>query len=363
MFEGQLSQNMVIQNIRATNETEKEIYRYLKVGKPIEIAAFLVVDQEEVTSPSLFRGIFSTSEEVHDESSNKVDTMMSMLRFIEVLGRVGDQLIPNEGMLFAMLLFPFLSGAHMMSSLIARSYQDNLMMLKVLCHSSLASQGMLIELASPLIVGQALLWPKDMDLNGMALGILVIYYVLSVDASIGRGRACGGAVLQDSNGNLIDFSSFNLPETKMKTHKAERHAFLMALDWTFEIFVKRNVTKKLLYVRTDRSEITSQQVFISHSVGKCEIEDELEANNNEEEEKTINDNEEEKRVSSDSDDEGEEESSEGKEESSDCDDEEESDDEESSDEKEEVSSESDEEEDSDKEEEEKEDSDEEEDND
>ncbi|KAK8573869.1 hypothetical protein V6N13_096800 [Hibiscus sabdariffa] len=57
MFEGQLSQNMVIQNIRATNETEKEIYRYLKVGKPIEIAAFLVVDQEEVTSPSLFRGI------------------------------------------------------------------------------------------------------------------------------------------------------------------------------------------------------------------------------------------------------------------------------------------------------------------
>ncbi|KAK8573868.1 hypothetical protein V6N13_096799 [Hibiscus sabdariffa] len=147
--------------------------------------------------------------------------------------------------------------------------------------------------------------------------------MIGIKLKNGRGRACGGAVLQDSNGNLIDFSSFNLPETKMKTHKAERHAFLMALDWT----------------------------------------DELEANNNEEEEKTINDNEEEKRVSSDSDDEGEEESSEGKEESSDCDDEEESDDEESSDEKEEVSSESDEEEDSDKEEEEKEDSDEEEDND
>ncbi|KAK8573867.1 hypothetical protein V6N13_096798 [Hibiscus sabdariffa] len=126
------------------------------------------------------------------------------------------------------------------------------------------------------------------------------YYVLSVDASIGRGRAFGGTVLQDSNRNLIDFSSFNLPETKMKTHKAERHAFLMALDWTFEIFVKRNVTKKLLYVRTDRSGLS---YFLEYR------RDELEAINNEEEEKTINDNEEEKRASSDSDDEGKEESS------------------------------------------------------
>ncbi|KAL4378225.1 hypothetical protein GQ457_02G038550 [Hibiscus cannabinus] len=42
---------------RATKEVEKEIYRYEKDGKLIEVAALLIVAREEVTSPSLFKGL------------------------------------------------------------------------------------------------------------------------------------------------------------------------------------------------------------------------------------------------------------------------------------------------------------------
>ncbi|KAK8573870.1 hypothetical protein V6N13_096801 [Hibiscus sabdariffa] len=130
-FKGQLPLNMVIQNLseqpqingwstrqslymtivfcqcetrflesirllfRATDGVEKEIYRYVKDGKLIAIAALLTVAREQVTSPSLFKGIcdtVSTSEELHDELNNKLDTMMSMLRLIEVFERVGDKL-------------------------------------------------------------------------------------------------------------------------------------------------------------------------------------------------------------------------------------------------------------------------------
>ncbi|XP_039051172.1 uncharacterized protein LOC120192466 isoform X2 [Hibiscus syriacus] len=106
---------------RATNEAEKEIYRYVKDGKLIEIASVLTVAREEVTSPffstdlrdlvlngSMFLRqlvlseivslmaskitLVSTSEEVHDELSNKLETMMSMLRMIEAFERVGDKI-------------------------------------------------------------------------------------------------------------------------------------------------------------------------------------------------------------------------------------------------------------------------------
>ncbi|KAK8478544.1 hypothetical protein V6N13_012901 [Hibiscus sabdariffa] len=101
---------------RATKEVEKEIYGYVKDGKLIEIAALLTVAREEVTSPSLFKGLcdpdlngsmslrqlvlseivslmasqialVSTTEEVLDELNNKLETMMSMLRMIEVFER------------------------------------------------------------------------------------------------------------------------------------------------------------------------------------------------------------------------------------------------------------------------------------
>ncbi|XP_039034412.1 uncharacterized protein LOC120170529 isoform X1 [Hibiscus syriacus] len=106
---------------RATNEVEKEIYCYVKDGKLIEIAVLLTVAREEVTSPSLFTSLcypalngsmslrqlvlseivslmasqitlVSASKEVHDELSNKLETMMSMLRMIEVFERVGDKI-------------------------------------------------------------------------------------------------------------------------------------------------------------------------------------------------------------------------------------------------------------------------------
>ncbi|KAK8544967.1 hypothetical protein V6N12_025824 [Hibiscus sabdariffa] len=106
---------------RATNEAEKEIYRYVKDGKLIEVAALLTVAREEVTSPSFFKGLcdpalngsmslrqlvlseivslmasqitlVSTSEEVHDELNNKLETMMSMLRLVEIFERVGDKI-------------------------------------------------------------------------------------------------------------------------------------------------------------------------------------------------------------------------------------------------------------------------------
>ncbi|KAK8570452.1 hypothetical protein V6N13_003132 [Hibiscus sabdariffa] len=108
---------------RITKEVEKEIYRYVKDGNLIGIAALLTVAREEVMSPSLFKGLCdpalngsmslrqlvlseivslmasqvtlvstSTSEEVHDELNNKLETMMSMLLLIEVFERVGDKI-------------------------------------------------------------------------------------------------------------------------------------------------------------------------------------------------------------------------------------------------------------------------------
>ncbi|KAK8544968.1 hypothetical protein V6N12_025825 [Hibiscus sabdariffa] len=106
---------------RATKEVEKEIYRYVKDGKIIEILALLMVAREEVTSPSLFKGLcdpalygsmslhqlvlseivslmasqitlVSTSEEVHYELNNKLETMMSMLLLVQVFERVGDKI-------------------------------------------------------------------------------------------------------------------------------------------------------------------------------------------------------------------------------------------------------------------------------
>ncbi|KAL4377266.1 hypothetical protein GQ457_02G038560 [Hibiscus cannabinus] len=108
---------------RATNKAEavKEIYLYAKGGKLIEIAALSTVAREEFTSPNLFKGLcdpalngsmslrqlvlseivslmasqiglVSTSEEVHDELNNKLETMMFMLRLIEVFERVGGKM-------------------------------------------------------------------------------------------------------------------------------------------------------------------------------------------------------------------------------------------------------------------------------
>ncbi|KAK8507449.1 hypothetical protein V6N12_072708 [Hibiscus sabdariffa] len=120
-----LCETEILDNVRllfrTTNEVEKEIYRYMKDGKLIEIAALLTVAREEVTSPSLFKGLcdtalngsmtlrqlvsseivslmasqitsVSTGEEVHDELNKKLETMMSMLRLIEVFERVGDKI-------------------------------------------------------------------------------------------------------------------------------------------------------------------------------------------------------------------------------------------------------------------------------
>ncbi|KAL4339717.1 hypothetical protein GQ457_08G013450 [Hibiscus cannabinus] len=98
----------------------KTIYSYVKDGKFVEIAALLTVAREEVTSPSLFKGLrdpalngnmslrqlvlseiaslmasqitlVSTSEELH-ELNNKLERMMSILRMIEVFERVGDKI-------------------------------------------------------------------------------------------------------------------------------------------------------------------------------------------------------------------------------------------------------------------------------
>ncbi|KAK8492208.1 hypothetical protein V6N11_031197 [Hibiscus sabdariffa] len=108
---------------RATNKAEavKEIYLYVKDGKLIEIAALLTLAREEFTSPNLFKGLcdpalngsmslrqlvlseivslmasqiglVSASEEVHDELNNKLETMMFMLRLIEVFERVGGKI-------------------------------------------------------------------------------------------------------------------------------------------------------------------------------------------------------------------------------------------------------------------------------
>ncbi|KAL4355349.1 hypothetical protein GQ457_06G043060 [Hibiscus cannabinus] len=105
---------------RTTEEVEKKIYSYVKDGKVADLAALLTVAREEVTSPSLFKGLcdpalngnmslrqlvlseiaslmasqmtlVSTCEELHDELNNKLETMISILRMIEVFERVGDK--------------------------------------------------------------------------------------------------------------------------------------------------------------------------------------------------------------------------------------------------------------------------------
>ncbi|KAK8691943.1 hypothetical protein V6N13_075434 [Hibiscus sabdariffa] len=112
--------NSVRKHFRCTkeNEAKKEIYRYAMDGKLVEVATLLTVAPENVTSPSLFKGLHDpaldgnmslrqlvlseivslmalqitlvpTSEEVHDKLNNKLETMMSMLRLIEVFERVG----------------------------------------------------------------------------------------------------------------------------------------------------------------------------------------------------------------------------------------------------------------------------------
>ncbi|KAK8626393.1 hypothetical protein V6N13_134039 [Hibiscus sabdariffa] len=102
---------------RATKEVEKVIYCYVMEGKVIGIAALLAVAREEVTSPSLFKGLCDpalngsmslrqlvlseivslmasqiTLVSTSDELNNKLETMMSMLRMIEVFERVGDKI-------------------------------------------------------------------------------------------------------------------------------------------------------------------------------------------------------------------------------------------------------------------------------
>ncbi|KAL4341874.1 hypothetical protein GQ457_08G002080 [Hibiscus cannabinus] len=114
---------------RATKDVEKTIYSYVKDGKFVEIAALLTVAREEVTSPSLFKGLcdpalngnmclrqlvlseiaslmasqttlVSTSEELHDELNYKLERMMSILRMIEVFERVGDKIELDRRYLF-----------------------------------------------------------------------------------------------------------------------------------------------------------------------------------------------------------------------------------------------------------------------
>ncbi|KAL4351719.1 hypothetical protein GQ457_06G043100 [Hibiscus cannabinus] len=115
--------NSVRYHFRSTkeNEIKKEIHRYAKDGKLVEIATLLSIAPENVTSPSLFKGLHDPalngsmslrqlvlseivslmasqitlvppSEEVHDELNNKLETMMSMLRLIEVFERVGGRI-------------------------------------------------------------------------------------------------------------------------------------------------------------------------------------------------------------------------------------------------------------------------------
>ncbi|KAL4332195.1 hypothetical protein GQ457_07G016170 [Hibiscus cannabinus] len=141
-------------HFRATKEVEKEVYGYVKDGKLIEIAALLTIAREEVTSPSLFKGLcdldlngsmslrqlvlseivslmasqialVSTTEEVLDELNNKLETMMSMLRMIEVFERVGDKIELYRRYLFK--CFPEFWAAQMACMLIGEGlaeYED-----------------------------------------------------------------------------------------------------------------------------------------------------------------------------------------------------------------------------------------------
>ncbi|KAK8680476.1 hypothetical protein V6N13_109420 [Hibiscus sabdariffa] len=164
---------------RATNEVEKEIYRYVKDGKIIQILALLMVAREEVTSPSLFKGLcdptldgsmflrqlvlseivslmasqvtlVSTSEEVLDELNNKLETMMSMLRLIEVFERAGDKIELHRR---------YLTKKEFLESirLVACKTEE---IEAIGCN--LARQGKLIELASLLMVVSG---NSDMRLN------------------------------------------------------------------------------------------------------------------------------------------------------------------------------------------------------
>ncbi|KAK9001760.1 hypothetical protein V6N11_024458 [Hibiscus sabdariffa] len=116
-FEGRLPLDMAMDPLeRATKEVDKVIYCYVKEGKVIELAALLTVAPEEVTSPSLFKGLCDPalngsmslrqlvlSEIVSlmasqitlvstSELNNKLETMMSMLRMVQVFERVGDKI-------------------------------------------------------------------------------------------------------------------------------------------------------------------------------------------------------------------------------------------------------------------------------
>ncbi|KAK8710041.1 hypothetical protein V6N13_145385 [Hibiscus sabdariffa] len=118
---------------RTTEEVERKIYSYVKDGKVADLAALLTVAREEVTSPSLFKGLcdpalngnmslrqlvlseiaslmasqmtlVSTCEELHDELNNKLETMISILRMIEVFERVGDKTELYRRYLFKVVL-------------------------------------------------------------------------------------------------------------------------------------------------------------------------------------------------------------------------------------------------------------------
>ncbi|KAK8584019.1 hypothetical protein V6N12_068270 [Hibiscus sabdariffa] len=178
-YQGYLPLCCAIDNIRATNEVEKEIYRYVKDGKIIQILALLMVAREEVTSPSLFKGLcdptldgsmflrqlvlseivslmasqvtlVSTSEEVLDELNNKLETMMSMLRLIEVFERAGDKIELHRR---------YLTKKEFLESirLVACKTEE---IEAIGCN--LARQGKLIELASLLMVVSG---NSDMRLN------------------------------------------------------------------------------------------------------------------------------------------------------------------------------------------------------
>ncbi|KAL4334572.1 hypothetical protein GQ457_07G002190 [Hibiscus cannabinus] len=116
-------------HFRAMKEVEKETHRYVKDGKLIEIVVLLTVAREVLTSPCLFKGLCDptlngsmsrrqlvlsesvsqmasqitlvcTSEEVHDEMNNKLETMTSMQRMIEVFEKVGDKIELHRRYLF-----------------------------------------------------------------------------------------------------------------------------------------------------------------------------------------------------------------------------------------------------------------------
>ncbi|KAK8545785.1 hypothetical protein V6N12_026605 [Hibiscus sabdariffa] len=114
---------------RATKEVEKKKYSYVKDGEVVQIAALLTVAREEVTSPSLFKGLCDpalngnmslrqlvlsdiaslmasqiTLVSTGEELNNKLETMMSILCMIEVFERVGDKIELHRQYLFKVVL-------------------------------------------------------------------------------------------------------------------------------------------------------------------------------------------------------------------------------------------------------------------